>query len=54
MEIAQITFSKLTSPPKQNYKKTGRFAKDNWSHFVQARPRPAQAKKRSAQTTKRK
>ncbi|MDO8552767.1 MAG: dCTP deaminase [bacterium] len=34
MEIAQITFSTISSPPKQNYKKTGRFAKDNWNHFV--------------------
>ncbi len=39
MEIAQITFSKLTSPPRQNYKKTGRFAKDNWRHFAQAKKR---------------
>jgi len=37
MEIAQITFSKLSSPPKQNYRKTGRFAKDNWKHFVAAK-----------------
>ena len=40
MEIAQITFSKLSSPPRQNYSKVGRFAKDNWKHFV-----PAKAKK---------
>ena len=37
MEIAQITFSKLTSPPSLNYKKVGRFAKDNWKHFVPAK-----------------
>ncbi len=37
MEIAQITFSKLTSPPELNYKKVGRFAKDNWKHFVPAK-----------------
>ena len=40
MEIAQLTFSMLSSPSKQNYKKVGRFAKDNWKHFV-----PAKAKK---------
>lgn len=34
MEIAQITFSMLSSPPRQNYRKNGRFAKDNWKHFV--------------------
>ncbi|MEX0916954.1 MAG: dCTP deaminase [Candidatus Paceibacterota bacterium] len=30
MEIAQITFSKLTSDPEQNYKNTGRYSSDNW------------------------
>ncbi len=40
MEIAQLTFSMLSSPTKQNYKKVGRFAKDNWKHFV-----PAKSKK---------
>lgn len=37
MEIAQITFSMMSSPPARNYKKTGRFAKDNWKHFVPAK-----------------
>ena len=37
MEIAQLTFSKLSSPPQRNYKKVGRFAKDNWKHFVSAK-----------------
>lgn len=37
MEIAQITFSKLSSPPERNYKKVGRFAKNNWNHFIQAK-----------------
>jgi dCTP deaminase len=31
MEIAQLTFSKISSPTRQSYKKTGRFAKDNWA-----------------------
>jgi len=34
MEIAQITFSILSSPTRQSYKKIGRFAKDNWKHFA--------------------
>ncbi len=34
MEIAQITFSMLSSPPSHTYKTTGRFAKDNWKHFT--------------------
>lgn len=37
MEIAQITFSMLTSPPKQNYGKSGRYARDNWKHFTPAK-----------------
>ena len=46
MEIAQITFSMISSPPKRNYKKVGRFAKDNWKHFAPARlRRQAKAKK---------
>lgn len=34
MPIAQITFSMLSSPPTQSYKEVGRFAKDNWNHFI--------------------
>ena len=34
MEIAQITFSMISSPPSRSYKTVGRFAKDNWNHFV--------------------
>ena len=37
MSIAQITFSMLSSPPSQSYKDVGRFAKDNWKHFTQAK-----------------
>ena len=39
MEIAQITFSMISSPPKQTYQKNGRYAKDNWKHFISARNR---------------
>ncbi len=34
MKIAQLTFSKLSSPPRRSYKDIGRFAKDNWQHYV--------------------
>ncbi len=44
MEIAQITFSKLSSPPERNYRTVGRFAKDNWNHFVPAPRRSAKRK----------
>ena len=32
MEIAQLTFSRISSPTRQSYKKIGRFAKDNWKN----------------------
>ena len=32
MEIAQLTFSKLSSPTRTQYKKVGRFAADNWKN----------------------
>jgi hypothetical protein len=44
MEIAQLTFSKLSSPPERNYKKLGRFAKDNWKHFLPAKKKKTIAK----------
>lgn len=44
MEIAQLTFSKLTSPPERNYKLVGRFAKNNWNHFVPAKKKKAKKK----------
>ncbi len=34
MEIAQITFSELSSPPKHTYASMGRYAKDNNRGFV--------------------
>lgn len=43
MAIAQITFSTISSPPRQSYKETGRFAEDNWKHFVPAKARGATA-----------
>lgn len=45
MQIAQFVFSTLTSPVESNYKKVGRFSKDNWKHFQPAKERPAKAKK---------
>ncbi len=38
MEIAQLTFSKLSSPTRKNYKDTGRFVGDNWkNNFASAK-----------------
>lgn len=34
MKIAQLTFSRLSSPTRQNYKDVGRFAKNNWHHYA--------------------
>lgn len=44
MEIAQLTFSMMSSPPSRSYRKTGRFAKNNWDHFAQAK-RKSETKK---------
>jgi dCTP deaminase len=37
MPIAQLTFAQLSSPPLQNYKKTGRYSKNNLKGFVPAK-----------------
>lgn len=34
MAIAQLTFSPLSSPPKQSYKDTGRYSKNNVAGYV--------------------
>ncbi len=33
MEIAQLLFSKISSTPNKNYKKTGRYSKENWTSY---------------------
>jgi deoxycytidine triphosphate deaminase len=33
MEIAQLLFSKISSIPTKNYKKTGRYSKENWTSY---------------------
>jgi dCTP deaminase len=40
MKIAQLTFSMLSSPPRQSYKDTGRFATDNWNHYTSEKKSP--------------
>src|ERR1700739_3365487 len=47
MEIAQITFSMMSSPPERSYKLVGRFAKDNWNHFADAK----KSKRKTASST---
>lgn len=46
MEIAQIIFSELSSPTKQSYKKLGRFAANNWKHFVPSKAATKKAPKK--------
>ena len=45
MDIAQLTFSQLTSPPASSYKHIGRFAKDNWKNFAAPSVRKSTKKK---------
>lgn len=37
MPIAQLTFAKLSSPPRQSYKDTGRYSSDNLKGYVPAK-----------------
>jgi len=37
MPIAQLTFSKLSSPPSQSYRKTGRYSRNNLKGYVPAK-----------------
>lgn len=46
MEIAQLTFSQISSPMKQSYKKVGRYAKDNWKNFSSPKKRVVKTKKK--------
>lgn len=39
MPIAQLTFSRLTSPPQQSYKHVGRYSKNNMKGYVEAKKR---------------
>ncbi len=50
MEIAQLTFSKISSPTRQSYEQVGRFAKDNWKNF--AEPKKKTVKKKSVPAKK--
>lgn len=34
MEIAQLTFTELSGAPRTDYRKKGRFSKDNWKNFA--------------------
>ena len=45
MAIAQLTFSPLSSPPRQNYKENGRYSKNNIVGYIPPRVIKAQKKK---------
>ena len=34
MPIAQLLFSKLTSPPSKSYQDTGRYSEENWKSYI--------------------
>lgn len=33
MEIAQLIFANMSSPPEGDYKKTGRYNEKNWTSY---------------------
>ena len=39
MPIAQLLFSKISSPSELNYRQTGRYTTDNWNHYVPPKER---------------
>lgn len=39
MPIAQLLFSKISSPSELNYRQTGRYTENNWDHYKDARER---------------
>ena len=39
MPIAQLLFSKISSPSELNYRQTGRYANDNWNHYEEEKKR---------------
>ncbi|MGC9602354.1 MAG: dCTP deaminase [Minisyncoccia bacterium] len=45
MEIAQLTFSRLSSPTRKSYKETGRFVGDNWKNNFTAKSKVKKIKK---------
>jgi dCTP deaminase len=44
MPIAQLTFSQLSSPPRQNYKEVGRYSRDNIKGIIPAKTKSAKKK----------
>ena len=47
MAIAQLTFSQLSSPPRQSYKQMGRYSKNNFKNYVPAKVRKVVSPPRS-------
>jgi dCTP deaminase len=39
MPIAQLLFSRISSPSKLNYRQTGRYTDNNWDHYKDAKDR---------------
>lgn len=37
MEIGQLMFAQISTPPEKGYEKTGRYSDNNWRHYVSAR-----------------
>lgn len=46
MRIGQLTFSQMSTPPKTDYKKIGRYYGNNWNNFAHAKESPVNAVKK--------
>jgi len=46
MEIGQLTFSTMSTPPKQSYKEIGRFSDNNWNNYTPKKKKALPIRKR--------
>ncbi len=46
MKIAQLTFSKISSPVQRNYRQVGRYAENNWQNFTEEKKQKTAVVKR--------
>lgn len=56
MEIGQLMFAQMSTPPKSEYKEKGRYSDNNWEHYVPAKKitKKSSKKPRKEQTRRKK
>jgi dCTP deaminase len=46
MEIGQLMFAQMSTPPKKTYEETGRYSDNNWEHYVPAKKKTKKSVKK--------